>query len=108
MLDSELGTKQNKTNPNKACNTSFFFIDILKKVHHPHVVSMHGLYESVDAVYIVTDLASGGELFNQLLDQGCYTERDAANLVRQMLEGLVYLHECDVSLFFYAELSIYE
>ncbi|ORZ11954.1 kinase-like domain-containing protein [Absidia repens] len=71
-------------------------LDILTKVNHPHVVSMHAMYESADAVYIVTDLASGGELFNQLLDQGCYTERDAANLVRQMLEGLVYLHDCDI------------
>ncbi|CAO3576412.1 unnamed protein product [Absidia cylindrospora] len=71
-------------------------LDILTKVKHPHVVSMHAMYESADAVYIVTDLASGGELFSQLLDQGCYTERDAANLVRQMLEGLVYLHDCDI------------
>lgn len=59
---------------------------------------MHHMYESVDAVYIVTDLASGGELFQQLLEKGNYTEKDAANLVRQMLEGLSYLHEHDVRL----------
>ncbi|KAI8082785.1 kinase-like domain-containing protein [Halteromyces radiatus] len=71
-------------------------LDILTKVHHSHIVSMHGLYESVDAVYIVTDLASGGELFQQLLDKGSYTERDAANLLRQLLEGLAYLHDLDI------------
>ncbi|KAI7872969.1 kinase-like domain-containing protein [Spinellus fusiger] len=69
--------------------------DILKQVRHPHIVSMHGLYESKEAVYIVTDLASGGELFQQLLNKGNYTEKDAANLVRQMLEGLDYLHTLD-------------
>lgn len=58
---------------------------------------MHNLYESIDAVYIVTDLASGGELFQQLLKKGTYTEKDASNLTRQMLEGLQYLHERDVS-----------
>jgi serine/threonine protein kinase len=58
---------------------------------------MHALYETADAVYIVTDLASGGELFKQLLDRGNYSERDAANLIQQLLEGLVYLHDQDVS-----------
>lgn len=57
---------------------------------------MHDLYESVDAVYIITDLASGGELFQQLLDKGFYSERDAANLIRQILEGIMYLHDYDV------------
>ncbi|KAI8146191.1 kinase-like domain-containing protein [Fennellomyces sp. T-0311] len=71
-------------------------LDILKSVRHPHIVSMHGLYESKEAVYIVTDLASGGELFQQLLKKGSYTEKDASNLVRQMLEGLSYLHDNDI------------
>ncbi|KAI8636076.1 kinase-like domain-containing protein [Parasitella parasitica] len=70
--------------------------DILKQVKHPHIVSMHNLFESKDAVYIVSDLASGGELFQQLLKKGSYTEKDASNLTRQMLEGLQYLHERDI------------
>ncbi|KAI9020016.1 kinase-like domain-containing protein [Phycomyces nitens] len=71
-------------------------LDILKQVRHPHVVSMHDLYESKEAVYIVTDLASGGELFTQLLDRGSYTEKDASNLMKQVLEGLSYLHSQDI------------
>ena len=58
---------------------------------------MHGLFEDAQAVYIVTDHAKGGELFQQLLRKGSYTEKDASNLVRQILEGLSYLHEHDVS-----------
>ncbi|CDS07545.1 hypothetical protein LRAMOSA01494 [Lichtheimia ramosa] len=71
-------------------------LDILMQVHHPHIVSMHDMYESKDAVYIVTDLCEGGELFQQLLERGTYTEKDASNIVRQMLEGLAYLHEHDI------------
>ncbi|CAO3701770.1 unnamed protein product [Rhizopus stolonifer] len=71
-------------------------LDILKQVRHPHIVSMHNLYESKEAVYIVTDLASGGELFQQLLKKGSYTEKDASKLTKQMLEGLQYLHERDI------------
>ena len=55
------------------------------------------LSETPEAVYIVMELASGGELFQQLLQEGSYTEKDASRLVRQMLQGLAYLHDQDVS-----------
>lgn len=55
------------------------------------------LSETTESVYIVMELASGGELFQQLLQKGSYTEKDASNLVRQMLQGLAYLHDQDVS-----------
>ncbi|ORX62455.1 Pkinase-domain-containing protein [Hesseltinella vesiculosa] len=71
-------------------------LDILKQVHHKNIVSMYDIYESTEAIYIVTCLATGGELFQQLLDKGSYTERDAARLVGQLLEGLVYLHDLDI------------
>lgn len=86
--------------------TNWNLLDILKQVRHPHIVSMHNLYESKDAVYIVTDLASGGELFQQLLKKGSYTEKDASNLTRQMLEGLQYLHERDVRNTYYSYESL--
>ncbi|KAG2228587.1 hypothetical protein INT48_006012 [Thamnidium elegans] len=67
-------------------------LDILTKVRHSHIVSLHDIFESDDAVYIVTDLCTGGELFQRIVERGTYTEATAADLVRQMLEGLVYLH----------------
>ncbi|CAG8792589.1 5996_t:CDS:2, partial [Dentiscutata erythropus] len=59
-------------------------LDVLKQVNHPNIVSLHDLYETKDAVYIITDLALGGELYNQLLQRGSYTEKDAANLIEQI------------------------
>ncbi|RIB08836.1 kinase-like domain-containing protein [Gigaspora rosea] len=70
-------------------------LDILKKIKHENLVKLHDLYETDEGVYIVTDLARGGELFNQLLLKGSYTEKDAANLVHQMLKGVAYLHDND-------------
>ncbi|KAJ8662607.1 hypothetical protein O0I10_001569 [Lichtheimia ornata] len=71
-------------------------LDILKSVEHPNIVSMVYLSETTESVYIVMELASGGELFQQLLQKGSYTEKDASNLVRQMLQGLAYLHDQDI------------
>ncbi|CAG8483528.1 6589_t:CDS:2 [Racocetra fulgida] len=68
-------------------------LNILKKIQHENLVRLHDLYETKDGVYIVTDLARGGELFQQLLLKGSYTEKDAASLVRQILKGVEYLHE---------------
>ncbi|KAG1436058.1 hypothetical protein G6F56_013722 [Rhizopus delemar] len=71
-------------------------IDIFTKVRHQNIVSLHDIYESEDAVYIVTDLCTGGELFQRIVERGTYTEVMASDLVRQMLEGLKYLHSQDV------------
>ncbi|CAJ0625466.1 9495_t:CDS:2, partial [Entrophospora sp. SA101] len=71
-------------------------LDVLKKVHHAHIISLHELYETKDGVFIITNLATGGELFHQLLLKGSYTEAYAAKLVRQILEGVAYLHDLDI------------
>jgi len=39
------------------------------------------------------DLAAGGELFERILERGFYTEKDAAAVVKQILDGLVYIHD---------------
>ncbi|KAF9320461.1 hypothetical protein BG003_006058 [Podila horticola] len=71
-------------------------ISVLSKVRHPNCVSLLELFETEDAVYLVTDLAAGGELFDQLLQKGSYTEGDAARLVHQILLGVAYLHDRDI------------
>ncbi|KAG0280684.1 hypothetical protein BGZ96_001465 [Linnemannia gamsii] len=54
------------------------------------------MFETEDAVFLITDLAEGGELFEQLLQKGCYTEGDAARLVREILLGVEYLHSMEI------------
>jgi len=73
-------------------------IDILKKVRHEHIVSLHDIFEDTNAVYIISDLCTGGELFQRIVERGTYTEAVASDLVRQMLEGLAYLHSQNVCL----------
>lgn len=40
--------------------------------------------------------ATGGDVFDWILDQGNYTERDAANVIRQVLEAVSYLHSLNI------------
>ncbi|KAF9128162.1 hypothetical protein BG015_004393, partial [Linnemannia schmuckeri] len=71
-------------------------ISVLSKVRHPNCVSLLEMFETEDAVFLITDLAEGGELFEQLLQKGCYTEGDAARLVREILLGVEYLHSMEI------------
>jgi calcium/calmodulin-dependent protein kinase I len=49
-----------------------------------------------DKYYIVTQLAVGGELFDRICDQGRFTEKDASQTIRQILEAVDYLHDRNV------------
>lgn len=44
-------------------------------------------------VYLVTDLALGGELFDRICRKGSYYESDAAELIRSTLSAVAYLHD---------------
>lgn len=35
---------------------------------------------------------NGGELFDRIVEKGSYTEKDAANLIKQILEAVDYMH----------------
>ncbi|KAF9416856.1 Calcium/calmodulin-dependent protein kinase type 1 [Podila epigama] len=71
-------------------------IAVLSKVRHANCVSLLEMFETEDAVFLVTDLAAGGELFDQLLQKGYYTEADAARLVHEILLGVEYLHSLEI------------
>lgn len=71
-------------------------IKILNTVEHPHVIKMWDLYETKEGVFIVTDLCRGGELFDRLVEKVHYNELDARHIVKQIFEGVKYLHSHDI------------
>ncbi|KAI9735820.1 MAG: hypothetical protein M1834_001285 [Cirrosporium novae-zelandiae] len=52
-----------------------------------------GSYSVVKELYLVTDLALGGELFDRICRKGSYYESDAAELIRATLSAVAYLHD---------------
>ncbi|GAK67628.1 putative lipase/esterase from carbohydrate esterase family CE10 [Moesziomyces antarcticus] len=71
-------------------------ITILGKVEHPNIIKMWDLYETREGVFIVTDLCSGGELFDRLVSKVHYNELDARHIMKQLLAGVAYLHDHDI------------
>lgn len=67
--------------------------DMLNQLRHRKLISLHDAYESEDTLALILELGAGGELVkDHLLKQDYYTERDIAGYIRQLLEGLEYMH----------------
>eukprot|EP00049_Salpingoeca_infusionum_P005596 m.94157 g.94157 ORF g.94157 m.94157 type:complete len:341 (+) comp13016_c0_seq2:641-1663(+) len=71
-------------------------VSILRGLKHPGVLRLYESVYEADMSYLVTDLLSGGELFDQILDRGSYTERDAAAVLFQVLDAISYLHRHNI------------
>lgn len=57
----------------------------------PNIVEFRGAYEDRQNVYLVMELCSGGELFDRIIAKGNYSEREAAELFRQIV---TVVHVC--------------
>lgn len=71
-------------------------LEMLQRMKHPHIVRFIDWFESRDKYYIVTQLATGGELFDRICEQGKFTEKDASLTIHQVLEAVDYLHDNNV------------
>ena len=69
-------------------------LDVMNQLRHRKLVSLHDAFETDDALTIIMELAAGGELVkDHLLKKEWYGESEIAGFVRQMLQGLQYMHE---------------
>ncbi|XP_057667150.1 obscurin isoform X16 [Diorhabda carinulata] len=69
-------------------------LDILNELRHKKLISLHDAYETGDSLALILELASGGELVrDNLLKLDYYTESDIAGYIRQLLQGLDYMHD---------------
>merc|ERR1711953_1230553 len=67
-------------------------IRVLRRLDHPNVVKLLEAYESRTCVYLVMELVTGGELFDRIVEKGSYTEKDAVDLIKQVLSAVAYMH----------------
>ena len=67
-------------------------IMILAKLNHGNLIKMHGKYRTKDFYNIILEYCNGGTLYNFLGKFGKLREPMARSIIKQLTEGLQYLH----------------
>ncbi|XP_024652444.2 serine/threonine-protein kinase 17A isoform X2 [Macaca nemestrina] len=65
---------------------------------NPWVINLHEVYETASEMILVLEYAAGGEIFDQCVAdrEEAFKEKDVQRLMRQILEGVHFLHTHDV------------
>ncbi len=70
---------------------------VLRRVNHTNVIQLIEVFQFPRRVYMVLELATGGELLERVVSRGHFTERDATQALRMVLAGVGYLHNLGVT-----------
>lgn len=77
-----------KTNLEK----TFREISILKRLHHTHITRLYEVIESRNMIYLVTEHAARGEIFDYLVTNGRMKEDEAARIFAQLVSAIEFCH----------------
>nr|XP_006124182.1 serine/threonine-protein kinase DCLK3 [Pelodiscus sinensis] len=65
---------------------------IIKSLSHPNIVSLIDVYETEAEIYLILEYVPGGDLFDAIIESVKFTEHDAALMITDLCEALVYIH----------------
>ncbi|KAM7132359.1 serine/threonine-protein kinase SIK1 [Molossus nigricans] len=67
-------------------------VQIMKLLNHPHIIKLYQVMETKDMLYIVTEFAKNGEMFDYLTSHGHLSENEARRKFWQILSAVEYCH----------------
>jgi serine/threonine protein kinase len=65
----------------------------MQTLKNPSIVRMLAYHETSTHFFLILELCQGGELFNQIVKLTYFSEDLARHCIRQVADGLRYLHE---------------
>lgn len=71
-------------------------IEIMRMLRHPHIIRLFETFYSPKRIYLVLELAEGGELFDVIVERGRFGEADAATVTSQLCGALDHMHTLGV------------
>jgi len=70
--------------------------NILQKIQHPFIVTLHYAFQTDDKLYMILDYINGGELFFHLKKEGRFPEHRVVLYVAEIVLALAHLHSLDI------------
>ena len=76
-------------------------IKILEQVRHDNIIRLIDVFEDERYLHLVTELCTGGELFDRIIDkfesdEGHFAEFEAAKLIRDVFDAIKYCHDLGI------------
>ncbi|XP_047549690.1 serine/threonine-protein kinase SIK3 isoform X4 [Lutra lutra] len=67
-------------------------VQIMKMLCHPHIIRLYQVMETERMIYLVTEYASGGEIFDHLVAHGRMAEKEARRKFKQIVTAVYFCH----------------
>ncbi|KFQ50805.1 Serine/threonine-protein kinase SIK2, partial [Nestor notabilis] len=67
-------------------------VQIMKMLDHPHIIKLYQVMETKSMLYLVTEFAKNGEIFDYLASHGRLSESEARRKFWQILSAVEYCH----------------
>uniref|UniRef100_A0A8C6BX29 Serine/threonine-protein kinase SIK3 n=1 Tax=Monodon monoceros TaxID=40151 RepID=A0A8C6BX29_MONMO len=67
-------------------------VQIMKMLCHPHIIRLYQVMETERMIYLVTEYASGGEIFDHLVAHGRMAEKEARRKFKQIVAAVFFCH----------------
>ncbi|XP_027884709.1 myosin light chain kinase family member 4 isoform X2 [Xiphophorus couchianus] len=69
-------------------------IQVMNQLNHANLIQLYAAFESRNDIILVMEYVEGGELFDRIIDENYnLTELDTVLFIRQICEGLKYMHK---------------
>lgn len=71
-------------------------VAMMQKLKHERLVTLYEAYECTGSYGMLMDYVGGGELFERIIEKEYLEEQEAVMYLRQVLEGLQYMHGMNI------------
>lgn len=68
-------------------------VELVKRLDHPNIMKLFEFFDDKRNFYMVMELYTGGELFDEIISRQRFSEEDAAGVIKQIISGVTYLHK---------------
>lgn len=84
--------KKSSVSPGAGGSSLLDEVEVVKSLDHPNIMKLYEFFGDKKYYYLVMECYKGGELFDEIINRQKFGEADAANILRQVLSGVTYLH----------------
>ncbi|OMJ66944.1 hypothetical protein SteCoe_36044 [Stentor coeruleus] len=71
-------------------------VEILKTLDHPNILKVFEVYEDERSINIITELCTGGELFDRIVASKGFSENKAALFMHQIMSAVITCHDQEI------------